>query len=144
MVGESGSRGLLVPRGCCRLQPTDGEPVTRVRTHVVAKKHAEGRAGGPCRAGPRVWFLSGLGCAEGGRYTYLVMMLSVQAEVRPMTWAMPAFAPGCWRPPDSPLSCQTISDMPQAPVAPSGWPLEMRPPLAFTATFPPMSNLPSF
>ena len=51
---------------------------------------------------------------------YFVRMFSVQAEQRPMTWAMPTFEPSTWRSPAWPRRCQTISAMFATPVAPSG------------------------
>ena len=80
----------------------------------LVQEHCAGR----CRRGRPP--LAGAGPLTRLGACYAVITLMVQAEVRPITWAMPALAPSCWRPPDSPRICQTISEMPQAPVAPRG------------------------
>src|SRR6267154_2734183 len=65
---------------------------------------------------------------------YTVRMWIVQAEPRPITWAWPALALGTRRSlaRSSWVRCHTTSQMFATPVAPSGWPLESRPPDTLT------------
>ncbi len=71
---------------------------------------------------------------EGARgdEPYFWTMLIVHAEQSPITCASPIFEPSTCRPPACPRRWKTISAMFATPVAPSGWPFESSPPLAFT------------
>ena len=54
------------------------------------------------------------------------------APPRPMLCWSATFAPSTWRLSAVPRSCQVSSEHCARPVAPSGWPLEIRPPDGFT------------
>ena len=61
---------------------------------------------------------------------------TTQAEPRPMTWVRPTLAPSIWRSPASPRRWVVTSNRLATPVAPSGWPLESRPPDTLTGISP--------
>ena len=71
------------------------------------------------------------------------MCTAAVPPVPPMLWVIPISAPSTCLFPASPLNCHTISAAWAIPVAPSGWPLALRPPDGFTGIFPPFSVIPS-
>src|SRR5208337_3869213 len=76
-------------------------------------------------------------------YTLPRMWTATVAPVPPTLCVMPIFAPSTWRLPAVPRSCWTISQTCLMPVAPTGWPQALRPPLVFTGIFPPRAVSPS-
>src|SRR5690606_37767227 len=90
----------------------EGDPVTEPRDGVLEEDVQVHRA--PCAS--RMW---------------------MQLDHMPMFEVRPMRAPSTCREPASPRSCVTISLTCPRPVAPSGWPLAMRPPLGFTGIRPP-------
>src|SRR5262249_60588971 len=64
-------------------------------------------------------------------------MVTTAAPPRPRLCCSATFAPSTWRFSARPRSCQLSSAHCARPVAPSGCPLEMRPPDGFTTHVPP-------
>src|SRR6202012_1827898 len=69
--------------------------------------------------------------------------VTTQAPPSPRLCCNATRAPSTWRGPACPRSCQTSSAHWARPVAPSGWPLDSRPPEGLVTTHPPSVWLPS-
>src|SRR5579883_1059318 len=83
------------------------------------------------------------GSGAGIRHAAPNMLTTLVAPDPPRFCARPTLLRGIWRSPASPRICSATSQICPTPVAPTGWPLALSPPLVLTGSSPLRQVLPA-